>query len=65
MACYHVNNELNEVWFLDNGCPNHLSGVRSIFQNFDESQKMQVSLEDDKQVQLEGKCTITEKNKPC
>ena len=58
MACYHVNDEFKVVWFLDSGCSNHMSRARSMFQDLDESWKMQARLGDDKKVQVEGKGTI-------
>ncbi|PKA55296.1 Retrovirus-related Pol polyprotein from transposon TNT 1-94 [Apostasia shenzhenica] len=58
LACSHPNDNLNDVWFLDSGCSNHMSSVRSMFQDLDESQKLQVRLGDDKQVEVEGKGTL-------
>nr|XP_019704692.2 uncharacterized protein LOC109505617 [Elaeis guineensis] len=42
----------------DSGCSNHMTGVKEIFQNLDESVKVSVYLDDNKQVQSEGKDTI-------
>lgn len=51
----------SDVWFVDGGYSNHMSGKRSMFKELDELQKMQVRLEDDKQIQVEGKRTVAVK----
>ncbi|XP_044478092.1 uncharacterized protein LOC123205234 [Mangifera indica] len=56
--------EINcDLWFLDSGCSNHMTGIKSLFQNIDESVKLQVHLGNDKQVQIEGKGTVAVKTK--
>lgn len=34
----------HDVWFIDSGCSNHMTGTKSLFQNLDESQKSDVRL---------------------
>ncbi|KAL5762607.1 hypothetical protein ACOSP7_018871 [Xanthoceras sorbifolium] len=52
----HLNvDALNDIWFLDSGCSNHMSGIKSTFKELDESYKVQVKLGDNKQIQVEGK----------
>ena len=48
---------------MDSGCSNHMSGARSLFQDLNELQKMQVrlELEDDKKIQVERRGTIVVK----
>lgn len=58
MACFHSNENMNGIWFLDSGCSNHMTSEKSSFQCLDESIKMQVKLGDDKQLHVEGKGTI-------
>lgn len=48
-----------EVWYLDSGCSNHLTGARHYFKELDKTQKSQVRLEDDKLVKIEGKGTVS------
>ena len=52
-----------DVWLLDTRCSNHMTGVKSLFCSIDESVKLHVRLDDDKQVQIEGKGTIIVKAK--
>ncbi|WKA12164.1 hypothetical protein VitviT2T_029580 [Vitis vinifera] len=40
----------NNIWFLDSGCSNHMTGIKSLFKELDESHKLKVKLGDDKQV---------------
>lgn len=48
-----------DVWFLDSGCSNHMTGMQSFFKKLDESYKVKVRLGDGKQVQVEGKGVVT------
>ena len=52
----------NNIWFLDSGCSNHMTGIKSLFKELDESHKLKVKLGDDKQVQVEGKGTVAVNN---
>ncbi|RVW83084.1 Retrovirus-related Pol polyprotein from transposon TNT 1-94 [Vitis vinifera] len=52
----------NNIWFLDSGCSNHMTGIKSLFKELDESHKLKVKLGDDKQVQVEGKGTMAVNN---
>uniref|UniRef100_A0A3Q7HIM5 Uncharacterized protein n=1 Tax=Solanum lycopersicum TaxID=4081 RepID=A0A3Q7HIM5_SOLLC len=49
----------NDVWFLDSGCSNHMSGTKSLFKDLDESKKSDVRLGDNKKVQVEGEGTVS------
>ncbi|KAL3533684.1 hypothetical protein ACH5RR_007205 [Cinchona calisaya] len=51
-----------DVWFLDISCCNHMTSVQSLFKELDETYKIKVRLGDDKQVQVEGKGTVTINN---
>ncbi|GKV09408.1 hypothetical protein SLEP1_g20916 [Rubroshorea leprosula] len=53
----------SDLWFLDSGCSNHMTGVRGLFRNFNETVKLKVRLGDNKQVQIEGKGTIAIRTK--
>ena len=49
----------NDVWFLDSGCSNHMSGTKSLFKDLDESKKSDVRLGDNKKIQVEGEGTVS------
>ena len=55
MAIATTKEEKNEIWYLDSGCSNHMTGDHSKFKDLDESIKSQVRLGDNKQLQIEGK----------
>lgn len=57
---YFVKKEkANNVWFLDSGCSNHMAGTKSLFKKLDESQKLDVTLGDNKHIQVKGKGTVS------
>ncbi|XP_049356455.1 uncharacterized protein LOC125821084 [Solanum verrucosum] len=58
MANSQIIESVNVVWFINRGYPNHMSCLKSLFRDLDESQKSGVRLGDDKQVHVEGKGTI-------
>ena len=47
--------EMESLWFLDNGCSNHMTDIYSLFKDIDDTYRMKVRLGDDKQMQVEGK----------
>lgn len=57
MAYCDVNDDESHVWFVDSGCSNHMSGTRSMSKEIDESQRKNIRLGDNKQIQVEGKGT--------
>lgn len=48
----------HSVWVLDSGCSNHMSSVKHLFKNIDDSYKSMVKLGDNNQVEIERKGTI-------
>ena len=52
----------NNIWYLDSGCSNHMSDAKSYFKELDEAFKSEVTLEDDNQVQVDGKGTMAIRN---
>lgn len=63
LTCLDTNQIRDDVWLLDSGCSNHMTGVKDIFKCIDDSTKIQVQLGDGKRVQAEGKGVITVKLK--
>ncbi|XP_057990424.1 uncharacterized protein LOC131172900 [Hevea brasiliensis] len=58
---YEVNGDVpgaSEIWFLDSSCSSHMTGMKSVFKELDESQKIRVTLGDVNPLQVEGKDTI-------
>lgn len=51
-----VNN--NNLWFIDFGCSNHMTGSKSSFTHLDESFKLGVQLGNKKKLAIEGKGTV-------
>ncbi|KAL4353097.1 hypothetical protein GQ457_06G014620 [Hibiscus cannabinus] len=52
----------SNIWFLDSGCSNHMTGVKSMFNEIDETFKQKVTLGDNKQIQVEGKGNVAVKS---
>ncbi|TYK12579.1 Retrovirus-related Pol polyprotein from transposon TNT 1-94 [Cucumis melo var. makuwa] len=47
-----------EAWFIDSGCSNHMTGLKSVFKELNEGEKLNVELENGKELQVEGKGTV-------
>lgn len=58
MMAYTTENDKEEVWFLDSGCSNHMSGNRSCFIELDETFKKTVRLGNNTRMAVEGKGKI-------
>ncbi|KAL4032489.1 hypothetical protein IC575_005567 [Cucumis melo] len=44
-----------EVWFIDSGCSNHMTGLKPVFKELNEGEKLKVELGNGKELQVEGK----------
>ena len=58
ITCNSAQESSKEVWFLDSGCSNHMSGNKDMFANIDESVQSEIKLGDDKKVVVMGKGSI-------
>lgn len=58
MAQSITNDSMDEVWFIDSVCSNHMSGNKLLFRELDKTQKFEVRLGDNKMIEVEGKGTI-------
>ena len=58
MACMDTNPKKCDLWFVDSGCSNHMTGTKSLFKELDETQKIKVQLGNTKEMQVEGKCLV-------
>ncbi|GJT35700.1 hypothetical protein Tco_0926119 [Tanacetum coccineum] len=54
----NASNKENNVWYIDSGCSNHMCGARSMFKEFDESQRKEVTLGNDWKIKVEGKVIL-------
>jgi hypothetical protein len=49
----------SDVWMLDSGCSNHMTGNKDPFLSFDSTVKNKVKLGDDRLVSVQGMGTIS------
>ncbi|KAA0066378.1 retrovirus-related Pol polyprotein from transposon TNT 1-94 [Cucumis melo var. makuwa] len=47
-----------EAWFIDGGCSNHMTGLKPVFKELNEGEKLKVELGNGKVLQVEGKGTV-------
>jgi gag-polypeptide of LTR copia-type/Zinc knuckle len=59
MAYSECQKTAEDIWFIDSGCSNHMSGQRESFEDLDENYKLKVKLGDNKSIQVKGKGTVT------
>lgn len=62
MAYRDTNEVTSDMWFVDSGCSNHMTGMKLIFKELDETQKTIVRLGDNNGLQAEGKGTVAIKS---
>ncbi|XP_022974781.1 uncharacterized protein LOC111473517 [Cucurbita maxima] len=58
VAYMDTNPKKGDLWFVDSGCSNHMTGTKSLFKELDETQKIKVQLGNTKEMQVEGKDTV-------
>lgn len=58
MACTDTNSKPSNLWFVDSGCSNHMTGTKTFFHELDETQKINVQLGNTKEVKVEGKSMV-------
>ncbi|RVX02190.1 hypothetical protein CK203_025290 [Vitis vinifera] len=57
-ACQSAAEQKNNVWFLDSGCTNHMTGNKNIFLNMDTTINSQVKMGNGDLVNVKGKCIV-------
>ncbi|XP_058211420.1 uncharacterized protein LOC131323584 [Rhododendron vialii] len=62
-ACQAASEQKNDVWFLDSGCSNHMTGDESIFVKIDTSSNSQVKMGNGALVQAKENGTIAVETK--
>jgi len=58
MAQSSIEAVSGDVWFVDWGCSNHISGTRSLLKEVDQSQKSDVMLPNGASINIEGQGTV-------
>ena len=59
LACNMAKEKNEDIWFLDSGCSNHMTGNISVFSMNDENVKSQVTLGTDSKVSIMGKGRVS------
>lgn len=59
LACNAVIENKKDVWYLDSGCSNHMTGDKELFISLDNNVKSDVTLGNDNKVSVEGKGSIS------
>eukprot|EP00253_Pinus_taeda_P006095 PITA_06095 len=55
LACNMAETNIEDIWFLDSGCSNHMTGNIALFSALDQSVKSQVTLGTDSKISVMGK----------
>ena len=58
LACNVAQEKESDIWYLDSGCSNHMSGNMKMLSNLDESVKSEVTLGTDSKVSIMGKWRV-------
>ena len=58
ITCNVAQKNTNDLWFLDSGCSNHMTGNKEFFENLDTSIKSEVKLGNNEIVEVNGKGTV-------
>ncbi|KAG6509698.1 hypothetical protein ZIOFF_027698 [Zingiber officinale] len=51
--------DMNEIWFLDSGCSNHVTGIKKNFVELDKNYNSLLELGDSKKLKIEGKGVVS------
>ncbi|PHU18832.1 hypothetical protein BC332_09983 [Capsicum chinense] len=54
-ACIDTGHKPIDLWFVDSGCSNHMTGTKSMFQELNDNPRKKVQLGKTKEMQIEGK----------
>jgi len=58
LTCNVTQESANDVWFLDSGCSNHMTGNKDLFSSIDTSIQYEVKLGNDCKVTVSGKGVV-------
>ena len=55
LTCNIAQDKHDDVWFLDSGCSNHMTGNIAMFSNLDEDVKSEVTTRTNSKINFKGK----------
>lgn len=58
MPYYDIKYLHENIWLVNRGCSNHMTRMKDLFTNLDETEKMRMNLGDDKETQVTEKGTV-------
>jgi hypothetical protein len=58
LTCNVTQESENDIWFLDSGCSNHMTGNKDLFSSIDTSIQSKVKLGNDCKVTINGKGVV-------
>eukprot|EP00253_Pinus_taeda_P034395 PITA_34395 len=59
LTCNIAQDKQEDVWFLDSGCSNHMTGNIAMFSNLDENVKSEVTTGTDSKIAVKGKGSVS------
>ena len=59
LTCNIAQDKQEDVWFLDSGCSNHMTGNIAMFANLDEDVKSEVTTGTDSKIAVKGKGSVS------
>ena len=59
LTCNVAQDRQDDVWFLDSGCSNHMTGNTTMFSNLDEEVKSEVTIGIDTNISFKGKGRVS------
>jgi hypothetical protein len=58
ISSFMEHNEESEAWYIDSGWSTHMTSQEELFTGINENYSGKVAFGDDKDLEVEGKCTI-------
>jgi hypothetical protein len=59
LTCNVTQESANDIWFLDSGCSNHMTGSMDLFSSIDTSIQSEVKLGNECKVTVNGKGVVS------
>ena len=59
LTCNVAQDRQDDVWFLDSGCSNHMTGNIAMFDNLDEEVKSEVTTRTNTKISVKGKGRVS------